>query len=88
MDPVDHITAGSTAPRKPHDGFVVTDDLAGLPVSKAELDVIEAFLMGEFRAVMAGETIAKAAIPVTKDSEQPQTHAEIARSRPKRGARR
>jgi hypothetical protein len=44
--------------------------------------------MAQFRAVMAGETPAKAAVSATKDSEQPQTHAEIARSRPKRGARR
>lgn len=88
MDPVDHIPAGQPVPRKPHDGFMVTDDLAGLPVTEAELDVIEAFLMAQFRAVMAGETPAKAAVSGTKDSEQPQTHAEIARSRPKRGARR
>lgn len=88
MDPVAHIPAGSPAPRKPQDGFVVTDDLAGLPVTEAELDVIEAFLMAQFRAVMAGEATAKAAVSATKDSGSPQTHAEIARSRPKRGARR
>lgn len=88
MDPVDHIAAGLPAPRKPQDGFVVTDDLAGLPVTEAELDVIEAFLMAQFRAVMTGETPPKAAVSGTKDSEQPQTHAEIVRSRPKRGARR
>lgn len=88
MEPVDHVTAGPTAPRKPQDGLVVTDDLAGLPVTDAELDVIEAFLMAQFRAVMAGEAPAKAAVSGTKDSEQPQTHAGIARSRRKQGARR
>lgn len=36
-------------------GFRVSDDLADMPVSDAELDVIEAFLMGQFRAVMAGK---------------------------------
>lgn len=87
MDPVDHIAGGKAASRKPQDGFVVTHDLAGLPVTDAELDVIEAFLMAQFRAVMAGEPTAKA-VSATNDSEQPQTHAEIARSRPKRGARR
>jgi hypothetical protein len=88
MEPVDHITAGQPASRKPHDGFTVVDDLAGLPVTDAELDAIEAFLMAQFKAVMAGETLAKAAVSATKDSEQPQTHAGIARSRAKRGARR
>lgn len=88
MEPVDHINAGPPASRKAPDGFAVTDDLADLPVTAAELDAIEAFLMREFRAVMAGETPANAALAATKDSVQPQTHAEVGRSRPKQGARR
>lgn len=46
--------------------LAVVDDLAGLPVTEAELDVIEAFLSGALRDLL------------NEDSELPQTHAEIA----------
>ncbi len=46
--------------------LAVVDDLAGLPVAEAELDVIEAFLSGALRDLF------------NEDSEPPQTHAEIA----------
>ena len=58
-------------------GFVVSDDLRGLPVSPAELDAVEAFLMAAFRAVMDGETSPEACKSGNCDSEQPQTHAEV-----------
>lgn len=58
-------------------GFRVSDDLADMPVSDAELDVIEAFLMRQFRAVLAGERTAIAEVLVVPDSEPPQTHAQI-----------
>lgn len=46
-------------------GLAVRDDLAGLPVSDAEIDAVEAFLMAAFRDLLA------------KDWEVPPTHAEI-----------
>ena len=57
--------SGRSASRELLD-FAVTDDLAGLPVTEAELDVIEAFLSGALRKLL------------NEDSEPPQTHAEIA----------
>lgn len=86
METVDR-KPGRPSSRKSFD-FAVTDDLAGLPVTAAELDIIEAFLMAEFRAVMAGETPANATLRVTKDWEPPQTHAEITPNPESRGARR
>lgn len=68
--------------------FVVVDDLAGQPVSEAELDVIEAFLMAQFRAVMAGERPATASLSVTADSNLPQSRAGIATTVKRRRARR
>jgi hypothetical protein len=59
-------------------GFRVADDLADMPMSDAELDAVEAFLMAAFRAVMAGETPPKAKDSGGFDSDQPQTHADIA----------
>jgi hypothetical protein len=47
-------------------GHAVLDDLAGLPVTDAELDVIEAFLAKALRDLF------------NEDSEPPQTHVEIA----------
>lgn len=67
-------------------GFRVSDDLADMPVSDAELDVIEAFLMGQFRAVMAGESPAAPDLSPAPDSEPPQTRAAIKASA--HGARR
>jgi len=58
-------------------GFVVSDDLKDMPVSPAELDAVEAFLMAAFRAVMGGETSPEAHKSADCDSEQPQTHAEV-----------
>jgi len=49
-------------------GFAVTDDLAGLPFSDAELDAIEAFLSSALRELFQ------------EDWEQPQSHAEMASS--------
>lgn len=54
---------------------VVLDDLSGMPVSEAELDAVEAFLMAAFRGLVA------------KDWEPAQTHAEI-RDIPERRRRR
>lgn len=58
-------------------GFRVADDLADMPVSDAELDAVEAFLMGAFRAVMAGESPRTPKDTGGSDSDQPQTRAEI-----------
>lgn len=58
-------------------GFVVSDDLKDMPVSPAELDAVEAFLMAAFREVMDGETSPEARKSANCNSEQPQTHAEI-----------
>lgn len=57
--------SGRSASRESLD-FAVMDDLAGLPVTDAELDVIEAFLGNALRDLLK------------QDSEPPQTHAEIA----------
>jgi len=59
-------------------GFCVADDLADMPVSDAELDAVEAFLMAAFRAVMAGESPPTSKASGGLDSDQPQTHAVIA----------
>jgi hypothetical protein len=75
MDTLDHIP--TDAARDERHGFRVSDDLAGRPVSDAEMDVVEAFLMAAFAAVMAGETFTEAAASVTSDSNTPQTHAGI-----------
>ncbi|CAH1665948.1 conserved hypothetical protein [Hyphomicrobiales bacterium] len=64
-----------TAPTERH-GFSVSSDLASMPVSDAELDVIEAFLMHQFRAVMT-EGSATTGLLLSKDSEAPQTHAQV-----------
>ncbi|MFG1320487.1 hypothetical protein [Xanthobacter autotrophicus] len=61
-------------------GFRVADNLADMPVSDAELDAVEAFLMAAFQTVMAGETPPKAKDSGNSDSEQPQTHADIAQA--------
>lgn len=53
METVDHI-GDASAPRK-SDDLAVTDDLAGLPVTDAELDVIEAFLMKEVRKLLSDD---------------------------------
>ena len=74
MDTAAHKT-GPSASRE-RDGFAVTDDLAGLPVTDAELDVIEAFLSAELRKLFA------------KDWEPPQTHAEIVADFQNRGGKR
>jgi hypothetical protein len=58
-------------------GFGVSDDLQGLPVSPAELDAVEAFLMAAFRAVMAGEKQPDTTYSGECDSKEPQTHADI-----------
>lgn len=66
--------SGRSVPREPL-GYAVMDDLAGLPVTEAELDVIEAFLAHALRDLF------------NADSEPPQTHAEIAAIPRGRGAR-
>lgn len=58
-------------------GFDVSDDLRDLPVSPAELDAVEAFLMAAFQAVMADENQPNTTYSGECDSEQPQTHADI-----------
>lgn len=83
MDTTDHKLADIA--RTERQGFRVADDLAGLPVSDGELDALEAFLMAAFRAVMAGEIPPMPGDSGGYDSEQPQTHAEIA---PANGVRR
>lgn len=72
MDTVDPRT-GISAPAKSPD-FAVTDDLADLPVTAAELDAIEAFLSAQLRALFA------------PDSEAPQIHAETGEIPKRRGA--
>lgn len=76
MDPLDHIPAD--AAREDRRGFRVTDDLAGRPVSDAEIDVVEAFLKDQLAAVMAGQSLSQAGALDIPDSNTPQTHAGIA----------
>lgn len=76
MDTPDHKLA-HIAQAERH-GIRVLDDLADMPVSDAELDAVEAFLMAEFREVMAGESPPKPKDSGISDSDQPQTHADIA----------
>lgn len=73
MKSVDSRT-GLPAPAKSFD-FVVGDDLAGVPVTEAELDAIEAFLSSELRDLFA------------TDSQTPQNHAERKDIPKRRGAR-
>lgn len=75
MDTSDHKLANTE--RAERDGFRVLDDLASIPVSDAELDVVEAFLMAAFHAVMSGERLPKARDFGDCDWEPPQTRAEI-----------
>lgn len=53
MATVDHIS-DDRALRKSKD-FAVADDLAGLPVTDAELDVIEAFLMRDLKRLLSAD---------------------------------
>lgn len=76
MDTTDHKLA-EIAHTERH-GFRVADDLADMPVSDAELDAVEAFLMAAFRAVMAGESPPTPKDSSISDSMQPKTHADIA----------
>lgn len=78
MDTPDHKLA-DIAHAERH-GFRVADDLADMPVSDQELDAVEAFLMAAFRAVMAGESSLAAKDSGDSDSDQPQTHADIAQA--------
>lgn len=75
MDTLDHIP--TDAARDERHGFRVSDDLAGRPVSDAEMDVVEAFLITAFAAVMGDENLTEAAVSATSDSNMPQTHAGI-----------
>jgi hypothetical protein len=84
MDKPDHKLA-DIAQAERH-GFRVADDLADMPVSDAELDAVEAFLMATFRAVLAGESPPTPKDSGGFDSDQPQTHADIASTN--RGRRR
>lgn len=74
MDTLDHIPIDAAGNRH---GFRVSDDLAGRPVSDAEIDVVEAFLTAAFAAVMAGESLTETAVSDNSDSNTPQTHAGI-----------
>ncbi len=76
MDTPDHKLADSAHAER--HGFRVLDDLADMPVSESELDAVEAFLMATFRAVMAGESPPMPKVSGDCDSDQPQTHADIA----------
>jgi hypothetical protein len=75
MDTPDHKLAEPE--RTERHSLRVADDLAGMPVSDAELDAVEAFLMAAFRVVMAGESPPTSKDSGDSDSEQPQTHADI-----------
>jgi hypothetical protein len=55
----------SSVPTGPSCDPLVLDDLAGLPLSNAELDAVEAFLMAEIRDLL------------TKSWEPRQSHADI-----------
>lgn len=76
MDTTDHKLADIV--RSERHGFRVADDLADMPVSDAEMDAVEAFLMAAFRAVMAGKTPPAARESGNCDSKQPKTHADVA----------
>ncbi len=55
--------------------WCVVDDFPDVvPVTAQELDVVEAFLMTQFHAVMAGESPANAGVSPAPDSELPQSH--------------
>lgn len=76
MDLLDHIP--TDAAREDRRGFRVSDDLAGRPVSEAEIDVVEAFLKDQLAAVMTGESPSQPGALDIPDSNTPQTHAGIA----------
>jgi hypothetical protein len=65
------------------EGFAVVDDFDGnFPVTPAELDVVEAFLMPLVARIMAGEPASQQSISVStqfgrKDSKVPQSPARL-----------
>jgi hypothetical protein len=68
--------------------WTVVDDFPDVvPVTPEELAVVEAFLMAQFFAVMAGESAINAPASSPKDAEPPQTHADIRRLVKRRGSR-
>jgi len=66
---------------------VVDDFPAVVPVTPEELNVVEAFLMAQVRAIMAGETTAKPDVSAAADSELPQSHGAVGQSARGRGNR-
>ncbi|WP_156465001.1 hypothetical protein [Mesorhizobium sp. Root552] len=79
-----HSSQGKTAQT-----WTVVDDFpdAG-PVTPEELDVVEAFLMAQFRAIMEGAGAASDAGLAGPDSELPQIHADVGTSTKGRRSRR
>lgn len=73
MDTVAHI--GRKSASRKQEGFAVTDDLAGLPVSDRELDAVEAFLSQALKNLLS------------TDSEPPQTSAMLMANPQQRGPR-
>ena len=65
------------------EGFAVVDDFDGnVPVTPAELDVVEAFLMPIVARIMAGEPSLQESLSVStqfgrKDSKVPQSPARL-----------
>ncbi len=74
METVDHTAEGMPAPRKPQNGFAVSDDLAGRPVTDSELDAVEAFLSEALKDLLSS------------DSEPPQTSSLLMAKPQERGA--
>jgi hypothetical protein len=69
--------------------WTVVDDFPdAVPVTPEELDVVEAFLMAQFRAIMEGEGAASNAGLPAPDSETPQIHADVGTSTKGRRSRR
>lgn len=57
---------------------VLADIEENAPITDAELDAIEAFLMAQVRAIMQGTSAQpKSPVPQAKDSEAPQSPAKI-----------
>ena len=74
--------------RTEHDDVVVFDDLAGMPVSEAEIAVVEAFLLAQVQALMEGATVEEILSGSVSDSDAPQIDAGVTRPRGRQDARR
>lgn len=77
---------GRNGHNRQEESWRVVDDFPGVvPVTPEELDVVGAFLMAQFRAVMASESPAKPDVFDAADSEPPHCDAAVGHQAKNRG---